>query len=208
MATLRERGVEDAAARGRRAPIMPPTASQGAAPRSSTAVSTRQQQFEALVRAHSGELYRYAYWLSGESALAQDLVQETFMRAWRSLDSLRETVAAKSWLTTILRREHARLFERKPMPTTDLADLDLTDTGPGPERIGEDAVMRSAIAKLEPKYRDPLVLQVLGGFSCDEIARELGITEAAVMTQVFRARQKLKAMLDGEEREAEVYGLP
>jgi RNA polymerase sigma-70 factor, ECF subfamily len=208
MAILRERGVDDAAARGRKARIMPPTASQGAEPRSSTAVSTRQQQFEALVRAHSGELYRYAYWLCGESALAQDLVQETFMRAWRSLDSLRETVAAKAWLTTILRREHARLYERKPMPTTDLTELDLSDTAPGPERIGEDSVMRAAIAKLEPKYRDPLVLQVLGGFSCEEIARQLGLTEAAVMTQVFRARQKLKAMLDGEEREAEVYGLP
>ena len=187
---------------------MPLNASHGAEPRSSTAVSTRQQQFEALVRAHSGELYRYAYWLSGESAQAQDLVQETFLRAWRSLDSLRETVAAKAWLTTILRREHARLFERKPMPTTDLADLDLTDAGPGPERTGEDAVMRAAIAKLEPKYREPLVLQVLGGFSCEEIATQLGITEAAVMTQVFRARQKLKSMLEGEEREAELYGLP
>ena len=187
---------------------MPPNASQIAEPRSSTAVSTRQQQFEALVRAHSGELYRYAYWLCGESALAQDLVQETFLRAWRSLDALRETVAAKAWLTTILRREHARLFERKPMPTTDLDDLDLTDTGPGPERTGEDAVMRAAIAKLEPKYREPLVLQVLGGFSCEEIASQLGITEAAVMTQVFRARQKLKAMIEGEPREAELYGLP
>ena len=110
---------------------MPANASQGAEPRSSTAVSTRQQQFEALVRAHSGELYRYAYWLSGESALAQDLVQETFLRAWRSLDSLRETVAAKAWLTTILRREHARLYERKSMPTTDLAELDLSDSAPG-----------------------------------------------------------------------------
>jgi RNA polymerase sigma-70 factor (ECF subfamily) len=208
MATLREHGVDEAAARGRKVPIMPPNASQGAEPRSSTAVSTRQQQFEALVRAHSGELYRYAYWLCGESALAQDLVQETFLRAWRSLDALRETVAAKAWLTTILRREHARLYERKPMPTTDLEDLDLSDAGPGPERTGEDAVMRAAIARLEPKYREPLVLQVLGGFSCEEIAAQLGITEAAVMTQVFRARQKLKAMLEGEPREAELYGLP
>ena len=208
MATVREQGVDEPAARGRKVRIMPPNASQGVEPRSSTAVSTRQQQFEALVRAHSGELYRYAYWLCGEGALAQDLVQETFLRAWRSLDSLRETVAAKAWLTTILRREHARLFERKPMPTTDLADLDLSDTGPGPERTGEDAVMRAAIGKLEPKYREPLVLQVLGGFSCEEIARQLGQTEAAVMTQVFRARQKLRSMLEGEEREAEIHGLP
>jgi RNA polymerase sigma-70 factor (ECF subfamily) len=184
------------------------SASGGADPRSSTAVSPRQQQFEALVRAHSGELFRYAYWLSGDRALSQDLVQETLLRAWRSLDALRETVAAKAWLTTILRREHARLFERKPMPTTDLDDLELTDAGPTPEHQGEDAVMRAAIAKLEPKYREPLVLQVLGGFSCEEIAKELGLTESAVMTQVFRARQKLKAMLDGEEREAMVHGLP
>jgi RNA polymerase sigma-70 factor (ECF subfamily) len=68
--------------------------------------------------------------------------------------------------------------------------------------------MRAAIAKLEPKYREPLVLQVLGGFSCEEIARELGQTEAAVMTQVFRARQKLRSMLEGEGREAQIHGLP
>ena len=93
--------------------------------RSSAAVSTRQQQFEALVRAYSGDLFRHAHWLCGHGALAQDLVQETFLRAWRSLDSLRETIAAKAWLTTILRREHARLYERKAMPTTDLDDLDI-----------------------------------------------------------------------------------
>jgi RNA polymerase sigma-70 factor (ECF subfamily) len=187
---------------------MPGSAIEEVDPRSLTAVSNRQQQFEALVRSHSSELYRYAYWLCGQDALAQDLAQETFLRAWRSLDSLRENIAAKAWLTTILRREHARLFERKPMPTTDITDLDLCDSGRGPEHLGEDAVLRAAIAKLEPKYREPLVLQVLGGFSCDEIARQLDITEAAVMTQVFRARQKLKALLDGGAKEAELYGLP
>jgi len=177
-------------------------------PRSLAGASNRQQQFEALVRAHSTELYRYASWLCGQDALAQDLVQETFLRAWRSLDGLRENIAAKAWLTTILRREHARLYERKPMPTTDIADLELHDDAPGPEDLGEDSALRAAIAKLEPKYRDPLVLQVLGGFSCTEIARQLDITEAAVMTQVFRARQKLKALLDGGEKEAVLYELP
>ena len=176
--------------------------------RSVHAVSNRQQQFEALVRAHSGELYRYAYWLCGQDALAQDLVQETFLRAWRSLDALRENVAAKAWLTTILRRENARLYERKPMPTTDISDLELCDPAPGPEHLGEDSVVRAAIAKLDAKYREPLVLQVLGGFSCTEIARQLQISEAAVMTQVFRARQKLKALLDGGDKEAVLYGLP
>src|ERR1700712_3027515 len=126
---------------------MPGSAIEEGDPRSLTAVSNRQQQFEALVRSHSSELYRYAYWLCGQDALAQDLVQETFLRAWRSLDALRENVAAKAWLTTILRREHARLYERKPMPTTDITDLELCDTAPGPEHLGEDSVVRAAIGK-------------------------------------------------------------
>ena len=53
--------------------------------------------------------------------------------------------------------------------------------------------------RLEPKYREPLLLQVLGGFSCEEIAGELKLTSAAVMTQLFRARQKLKVALGGAD---------
>lgn len=183
-------------------------ASSGASGRSEGAVDSRQRQFDALVRAHSGELYRYAYWLCGESALAQDLVQETLLRAWRSLDALRDAGAAKAWLMTILRRERARLFERKAMPTDDVTEMEVGDPNPGPDASGEDALTRRAIRKLEPKYREPLVLQVLGGYSCAEIAEQLGISESAVMTQVFRARQKLRALLGGGATEAELHGVP
>ncbi len=166
-------------------------------------VSSRQRQFDALVRAHNGDLYRYAYWLCGDSALAQDLTQETFLRAWRSLDALRETDAAKAWLITILRREHARLYERKSFDTTDIGELELDDRDSlTPEQLGEDSIVRAAMLQLEPKYREPLLRQGLGGFSCDEIARELGLGAAAVMTQLFRARQKLKTLLGGERGEA------
>lgn len=166
-------------------------------------VSSRQRQFDALVRAHNGDLYRYAYWLCGDSALAQDLTQETFLRAWRSLDTLRETDAAKAWLITILRREHARLYERKSFDTTDIGELELDDRDSlTPEQLGEDSIVRAAMLQLEPKYREPLLLQVLGGFSCEEIARELGLGAAAVMTQLFRARQKLKSLLGSERGEA------
>jgi RNA polymerase sigma-70 factor (ECF subfamily) len=76
-----------------------------------------------------------------------------------------------------------------------------------PESAGEDAVIRAAIHRLDPKYREPLLMQVLGGFSCEEIARELNISAAAVMTQLFRARQKLKVMLGDGNKEANVYEL-
>lgn len=173
-------------------------------------MASKQAQFDALVRATSADLYRFAYWLCGQEALAEDLVQETFMRAWRSLDDLRDTQAAKAWLTTILRREHARLYERKgPAGLEAIDDLDLVDEdGPSPDQLGEDALIRRAIAGLEPKYREPLLLQVLGGLSCEEIATELRISAQAVMTQCFRARQKLKSVLAGPGMEGKVYELP
>ena len=174
-----------------------------------SSVSSKQRQFDALVRGYSGDLFRYAYWLCGEEALAQDLVQESFLRAWRSLDSLRETSAAKAWLITILRREHARLYERKTPQLVDVDEVEVAEDREAltPEGAGEDALIRAAMLKLDVKYREPLLMQVLGGFSCEEIARELNISSAAVMTQLFRARQKLKAILGGEPIEAQVYEL-
>ena len=77
-----------------------------------------------------------------------------------------------------------------------------------PDQLGDDALVRRAMAKLDAKYREPLLMQVLGGFSCEEIAAELGSTPGAVMTQVFRARQKLKAALGGYGEEGKVYELP
>lgn len=170
-------------------------------------MSSRQHQFEALVRGHSADLYRYAYWLCGQDALAQDLVQDTFLRAWRALDGLREMSAVKAWLVTILRREHARLFERATTLNDDIDDLELHDPGPSPDCRGEDGALHDAIARLEPKYREPLVLQVLGGFSYAEIAAQLGIEEAAVTSQLFRARQKLKRQL-GLDTKSNAMGQP
>ena len=175
-------------------------------------MASKQSQFDALVRATSADLYRFAYWLCGNEALAQDLTQETYLRAWRSLDNLRETAAAKAWLVTILRREHARLYERKtpviePIDAVDTVELPEADTH-APDQFGDDVLVRRAMSKLNAKYREPLLMQVLGGFSCEEIAAELGSTPGAVMTQVFRARQKLKAALGGYGEEGKVYELP
>ncbi|MGN6788594.1 MAG: sigma factor, partial [Rhodanobacteraceae bacterium] len=49
-------------------------------------MNLRQRQFDALVHAHAGDLYRFAYWLCGDPSRAEDLVQETMLRAWRALD--------------------------------------------------------------------------------------------------------------------------
>lgn len=161
-------------------------------------MSNNPAEFEAVVREYADDLKRYALWLCKDPTLANDLVQETFLRAWRAFDKLRDQKAVKSWLITILRREFARLFERK---VPDLVDVDdysfvLPDIKePSPDDSTELRQLRRAMADLPPKYREPILLQVIGGFSCDEIAAELNITRSAVMTQLFRAREKLKVAL-------------
>ena len=87
----------------------------------------KQKRYETLVQALHGDIFRYAYWLVKDKAVAEDIVQETFLRAWKSLDSLKDEKAAKSWLITILRRENARRFERKQFDLVDIDDVSISD---------------------------------------------------------------------------------
>lgn len=160
----------------------------------------RKRRFDALARRYSDDLFRFGVWLCRDHALASDLVQETFMRAWKALDSLNDVDAAKSWLITILRREFARTFERKVPPLTDIDNVVVAEASElAPEERAERDLLRGAMLKLDRKYREPLVLQVVMGFSVAEIAIQLDLTESAVMTRVFRAREKLKDRLQGSE---------
>ena len=168
----------------------------------------RTRRFNGLAEAYSTDLYRYAMWICGNDALAKDLVQETFLRAWRALDSLKDVAAAKSWLITILRREFARTFERKVPPFTDFEKVVIVDDDElEPDESTERDLLRRGILKLDPKYRDPLLLQAVFGHSCAEIAEQLGITKSAVMTQLFRAREKLKVQLQKDGVTGNVHEL-
>jgi RNA polymerase sigma-70 factor (ECF subfamily) len=170
--------------------------------------SGRNERFERLARELGNDLFRYALWLCGHEALARDLVQETFLRAWKALDSLQNEAAAKSWLITILRREYARTFERKVPPLTDVdAVVVAEDEILGPEERTERALLRQGMAKLPARYREPLLLQVVMGLSCNEISEQLGISKSAVMTQLFRAREQLKAKLQKDGVTGNVHEL-
>ncbi|KYN88722.1 RNA polymerase subunit sigma [Vibrio cidicii] len=158
----------------------------------------KQRKYEALVRAYHRDLYRYAYWLCKDQTIAEDLVQETCLRAWKSLDSLLDEKAAKSWLITILRRENARRFERKQFELVDIEDYS------GEARVNDDAHhqnewLQAQIMKLDVEYREPLFLQVVGGFSGDEIGEILDLNNNTVMTRLFRARNQLKELLDSDK---------
>lgn len=161
--------------------------------KSQNAAPMNQAGFEMMVRAYSSDLFRFAYWLCRNRWQAQDLVQETFAAAWKSRDSLRDHLAAKAWLFTILRNEHARTFQRKQldMDDADPEDLPIASNDNALERVELEDCLR----ELPENYREPLLLQVLGGFSGKEIAQMLDITEQNVMTRLTRARQALQRLV-------------
>ncbi|HSG52129.1 MAG TPA: sigma-70 family RNA polymerase sigma factor [Rheinheimera sp.] len=159
--------------------------------------SGKQQRYEKLVQLYHADLYRYGYWLCKDSDIAQDLVQETFLRAWKSLDSLLDQAAAKAWLITILRRENARRFERKQFDYDDAAEQDLLadQAQLSAEQYCDNHIVREQIAALNDEYREPLVLQAIGGFNSDEIANLLQLNVNTVNTRLFRARNLLRQRL-------------
>ncbi len=165
-------------------------------------MADKQTKYEALVHALHGDIYRYAYWLCRDPQIAEDLVQETFLRAWKAIDTLLDDKAAKAWLITILRRENARRFERKQFDLVDLDEHPLRDQGVLPsEQEMEHEWLRRHIARLPAEYQEPLLLQVLGGFSGEEIAEQLGLNKSTVMTRLFRARNQIKEAMESAKQQ-------
>ena len=129
--------------------------------------------------------------------MAEDLVQETFLRAWRSLDSLQNDSSVKAWLFTIVRRENARHYEKYQPKLVDIEDEWVASSSDNePESEMDREILRKAINKLNDNYRDPLLLQIIGGYSGKEIAGMLELKDTTVLTRLHRARTKLLQEFD------------
>jgi len=131
----------------------------------------RRARFQALCQALRPDLLRFAFWLSRDRALAEDVVQETMLRAWKAQESLLDESAAKPWFLTIIRREYARNFERRRFVTLNVDELVAKEEPMLAAADEQDLVeLRAALFKLPDEYREPLVLQVLMGYSTAQIA--------------------------------------
>src|SRR6202790_761825 len=161
----------------------------------------KRARFQALCQSLRPDLLRFAFWLSRDRALAEDVVQETMLRAWKAQDSLLDESAAKPWFLTIIRREYARTFERKRFVTLDVEELVAKEEATLAAADDQDLVeLRAALFKLPDEYREPLVLQVLMGYPTAEIAAELNLSGAAVLTRLFRARKQLRQLCGEDTR--------
>ncbi len=155
--------------------------------------SPRHARFDALLAVHLPALSRVAYRFCGHRETAEELVQETLLRAWKHLDQLRDDKAAKGWLFMILRRERARGYARQAPAASDIELERLTDDRSTPDT--DRMALHEAIEALPAKYRTPLVLFSIGGYEVDEIASDLHLKRATVKTRLFRAREMLRRQL-------------
>lgn len=165
-----------------------------------------REAFEELVRLTHVDVYSLARRLTGDPDDARDVVQETYLRAYRSIGKFRGEAQFSTWLYRItancastLRRRRGR--HRHVELADDHAQVD-RDLHHDPEAtvatVGLRDRLESAIRLLPPKLRSVVVLRDLHGLSHRDIAAELGITESAAKVRLHRARKQLQADLGGE----------
>ena len=173
------------------------------------------QGFEGLVRTRQDRVYSIALRILGEPADAEDVAQDTFVRAYRALGAwppkrIRE-LRLDAWLATIVVNT-ARTRIRRRATSVARASLTFLDEldhpGVGPRETPHDRLDRSAsadawalrILALPERYRAPVVLRHVDGLGYDEIAIALDRPEGTVKAQVHRGLAQLRAMLEAESR--------
>lgn len=161
--------------------------------------------FDALYRDHVDLMYRYASRLCGETEAAKDLVQETFLNAYRGFKNFRGDAQISTWLYTIASRVCLRMRrKRKGAPERELSLDEFIPTSDGEFRLQipveglspEDALQNkqlrealdTAISGLPKKYKMVLVLRDMEGLSAKEVGAVMGLNERAVKSRLHRAR--------------------
>ena len=165
--------------------------------------------FRLLVEQHSRAVFRLAFRMTGNEQDAEDVVQETFLRAYRQLDKYEARSSFSTWLYRIasnysldlirMRKRHEDKRERGKAEERDILQT-LPVTTPGPDRIVYSSQVQErvneALNELSPQERTAFVLRHFEGLSIDEIGEALGTGTNATKHSIFRAVQKLRKSLE------------
>jgi RNA polymerase sigma-70 factor, ECF subfamily len=162
-------------------------------------VNKRQNEFESVAVPHSRSLLRVARRLTFDPAVAEDLVQETLLRAWRSFDQFERGTNARAWLFRILFNVYYGQG-RKARSASALVPLQPAG-GEGPPRRAahssplDRAVLNAALDELSEEHRTVILLAIVEGFTCRELAEILSLPIGTVMSRLSRARHSLRESL-------------
>jgi RNA polymerase sigma-70 factor (ECF subfamily) len=157
--------------------------------------------FHKLIDRHSGRLFRLATQMVGSSADAEDVLQETFVGAFRGLKGFESRSSVKTWLTRILLTQCARW--RRERHRTKAQPIDALEGGAAILAGGADQAqsvshrldLHAALGQLSPEHREVLMLREFESLSYDEIAAVLGVPRGTVESRLHRARGELRDKL-------------
>jgi RNA polymerase sigma-70 factor, ECF subfamily len=153
--------------------------------------------FDGLYRRHVASVYRYVYAVLGNHADAEDVTQQTFLNAYRSMAQGTKPRKAENWLLTIAHNEVRRHFRDTRRQSLEV-QLDEEFARPSPERSDPTvADVLHALQQIPPAQRSALVMREFEGRSYAEIAEIMDVSQKALETLIFRARRSLAEELDG-----------
>lgn len=160
----------------------------------------RANRMRELLEQHRGPVYRFLLGLSyGDRHTAEDLTQETFLRAWRTIDSLHTDISTvRPWLFTVARRvaiDAARARRARP-PEVTMIDDGVATTVDDTDRVLIRQLVHQALATLSRDHYQVLFDVYFRGLSAKETAQRLGIPEGTVKSRVHHALRGLRAALD------------
>lgn len=167
----------------------------------------RQALYNSWVRDYSQDLYRCALRLCGQPHVAEELVQEVFYEAWRSMDTLRDQAKARVWLLSILRHRYMHwLRDQKRHPKSGPAAQEQAQRLSTGDDLPQDILARqeslqAALDALEDRYKVPFLLVFLEGMTCQRAAEFLDIPLGTVLSRIHRARHFLRDHLEREQTE-------
>jgi len=158
------------------------------------------QNCAALVKTHQGQIRAFLRRLCRNTALADDLAQDTFLRAFQNMDKVEDSAKTKSWLFQIAYRiflDHIRKHKRR----ADLAQENLPEPEPTPESPhGVKMDIEQAMNRLSPEQRAAIMLCLSYGFSNSEAAKALGQPLGTIKSHIARGKDKLRAFLCAYEK--------
>ncbi len=177
------------------------------------------QAFEELVRRYDRKLLRIAQHVTNNREDAEDVVQESFLKAFQHLNQFHETAQFSTWLYRIALNESLQRLRRRrtnkevsidrDFQSDDDLPIDVVDWAPNPEQLYETAqlrdILRATLQALSPSLRIVFVLRDIEGLSLEETAESLQLSVSAVKARSWRARMQLRKRLTAYFRRRETY---
>ncbi len=161
--------------------------------------SRLKRLFEQCVEQHADSMYRVAFRLTGCRELASELVQDTYLNAWKNIGSLNDVDKMKSWMFAIMRNQYTKLLRQLPK-SRQMTELVIENLGVPAETNdyqSDQQLVQAALQQLNDDHKLPLLLVSMEGMTVDQAATVLELPRGTILSRLHRGRKKLKSILNG-----------